>query len=385
MRIALLALAASFAAPACSAQPAPPSVSIGFGVDTLETDVGAIVRLVRSYLVRPDTSAAARAHWSQANALDARSGDLARFYAYQGFPVTIAGVVSAGGGDSVYIVKLLHARADEKGRVMPLAMQRLYAVKSPGTKHGWLLSNALQRRTANWETHFADPVLFHYAPGQRRDTVRARRTVQFIDSVSAMFGVPRPAHVDYYVTQSPDEYHRALGLDFFVLPSGRGTATGGNAMTQANILLAGDPSQGEAYLHEVVHLIVRERFGGGAMLGEGIPTWLAGSKGRDKVALARVLAEYQRAHPTVTLRDIVGGEVNGGWTNAETDALYATGALFVESVFQRGGVTALRAMAGTPDEPASLAHAMRRALGMAESDEMALERWWRVAPALLAR
>ena len=379
----MAALAASFAVFACNAQPASPSLSVGFGVDTLETDVGAIVRLVRSYLARPDTSAAARAHWSTANALDARSGDLARFYAYQGFPVTIAGVVSAAPGDSVYIVKLLHARADAKQVVRPLAMQRLYAVKTLGAPHGWLLSNALPRLTAGWATHVAEPVTFHYAPGQQRDTLRARRTVQFIDSVSTMFGVVRPTHIDYYVTQSPDEYHRALGLDFFVLPSGRGTATGGNAMTQANILLSGDPAQGEAYLHEVVHLMLRDGFGGGAMLGEGIPTWLAGSKGRDKVALARVLADYQRKRPGTTLRALISGEVSDGWTNAETDALYASGALYVESVFRRGGLAALRRLAGTPGDPPALTRAMQRSLGLADGDEAGLERWWRVAPALL--
>jgi hypothetical protein len=305
--VPLLHFFAAGATVACG-QGAAPAVSVGFGVDTAAADVGDIVRLVRAYLAKPDTSAASRVLWSRADPLDARWGDLARFYAYQGFPATIAGVVSAAPGDSVYVVKILHARADARQAVMPMAMQRVYAVKAPGTRYGWLLSNPLPRLTAAWQRHEAGMITFHYAPGQQVDTAGASRTVRFVDSVSTMFGVPSPSRIDYYSTASPDEYFRALGLDFYLLPSGRGSATGGNAITEAGIVLSGDPSQGEAYLHEVAHLVLRDRFGGGAVLGEGIPTWLAGSKGRDAQALFRILAEYQRTHADVRLASVLEGD-----------------------------------------------------------------------------
>jgi hypothetical protein len=264
-------------------------------------------------------------------------------------------------------------------------MQRIYAVKAPHTRFGWQLSNPLARLTSTWPRHEVGAISFHYAPGQRVDTARARRTVRFVDSVSAMFGVPSPPHIDYYSTASPDEYFRALGLDFYVLPSGRGSATGGHAMTEAAIVFSGDPSQGEAYLHEVAHLILRDRFGGGSMLGEGIPTWLAGSKGRDAQMLFRILGEYQRTHPAVTLASILDGTVAGGWTNAETDALYATGAVFVEAVFRRAGVAAIRQLEGTPGDAGALQRAMRGALGLPAGVGSALEVWWRRAAVELQR
>ena len=381
-----LALVVAGVAPACADRKSPvPSVSVGFGVDTAAPDVGEIVRLVRTYLARPDTSAESRALWSRANAIDARSGDLARFYAYQDFPATIVGVISTAPADDVYVVKILHARSDEDGVVTPLAMQRIYAVRAPAARFGWQLSNPLPWLTAKWATHEAGPITFHYAPGQPRDSARAARTVRFVDSVSAMFAIPAPGRLDYYVTASPDEYFRALGLDFYVLPSGRGSATGGNAMTEAGIVLAGDPAQGEAYLHEVAHMVLRDRFGGGAILGEGIPTWLAGSKGRDARALFGILADYQRAHPAVTLASLIDGEIESGWTNAETDALYATGALFVETVFRRGGLPALRRLAGTSSDSAALRRVMAQALGLPTDRDDALERWWRRAAIELQR
>lgn len=360
------------------AQTPPPSVTLSFGVDTTDADVGSIVRLVRAYLARPDTSASARRYWATADPVDRRSGDLHRGFAYQGFPAAILGVMSAGAGDSVYVTKILYAAADSTGRrVTPLALQRLYAVRAPGAEHGWQLSNALPRHTRDWPSRRVGRVTFHYAPGQHADAERAGVAARFVDSVATLFAVEPPARLDYYVTASPDEYLRALGLDFFPLPSGRNTATGGQALTEPGIVLAGDPAQGEAYVHELVHVVLRGRVGGGGIVGEGIATWLGGSKGRAPREMYRLLAEFQRARPDVTLEALVRG--TAGWGVRENDARYATGALFVEAVYRRRGVRGLRSLVNTPSDPDSLLLAMSSHLGIPGSDLTNLERWWRGA------
>jgi hypothetical protein len=352
---------------------------VSFGVDTTAADVGDIVRLVRAYLAQPDTSAITRGLWSTADAADRRFGDLGRYHAYQGFPATIVGVIAASPGDSTYVVKILHATADSTGqRIMPLALQRLYAVRAPNAEYGWQLSNALPRLTHDWPSRTVDRIRFHYAPGQRPDMARAARAARFVDSVATLFAVPPPDRIEYYVTASPDEYFRAIGLDFFVLPSGRGTAAGGNAIPEAGIVLAGDPAQGEAYFHEIVHVVLSGHVGGGAILGEGIPTWLGGSKGRSAPAMYRLLTDYQRQHPEATLEGLVRG--NAGWGPLAYDALYATGALFIEAVYRKSGVEGLRALKGTPSEADQLLEAMSRHLGLPPSKLEALERWWREAP-----
>lgn len=73
---------------------------------------------VRAYLVRLDASAVTRGLWATANAFDRRVGDLHRHLAYQGFPATVLGVMSAGPGDSVYVVKVLHATATGAPRLL---------------------------------------------------------------------------------------------------------------------------------------------------------------------------------------------------------------------------------------------------------------------------
>lgn len=361
-----------------AAQAPVPSVTVSFGVDTAVVDVGPIVRLVRAYLARPDTSAGSRALWASSNEWDRRHGDLHRQNTYQGFPASIIGVMSAGPGDSLYLVKVLYATADSATRaVTPLALQRLYAVRAPGTEYGWQLSNALPRLTRDWVTRTEGRIRFYYAPGQPENPQRRLRAARFVDSVARLFGVAPPERLDYFVTASPDEYFRALGLDFFPLPSGPGTATGGNALPRESIVLAGDPAQGEAYLHEITHVVLGGFSGGGPILGEGIAVWLGGSKGRSPREMYRLLAEWQRENPAVTLQALLSGEA--GWGVRENDARYATGALFVEAVYRRNGASGLRALAGLPNETPALLAAMRVHLGLSSTDADALEQWWREA------
>ncbi|HET9514191.1 MAG TPA: hypothetical protein VFO95_09685 [Gemmatimonadales bacterium] len=361
-----------------AAQTPVPSVTVSFGVDTAVVDVGPIVRLVRAYLARPDTSAGSRGLWASSNEWDRRHGDLHRQNTYQGFPASIIGVMSAGPGDSLYLVKVLFAAADSATRaVTPLALQRLYAVRAPGTEYGWQLSNALPRLTRAWVTRTEGRIRFYYAPGQPENPLRRVRAARFVDSVARLFGVAPPERLDYFVTASPDEYFRALGLDFFPLPSGPGTATGGNALARESIVLAGDPAQGEAYLHEITHVVLGGFSGGGPILGEGIAVWLGGSKGRSPREMYRLLAEWQRENPAVTLQALVSGEA--GWGVRENDARYATGALFVEAVYRRNGASGLRALAGLPNETPALLAAMRAHLGLSSTDAGALEHWWRQA------
>ena len=377
-------LGLALAARAAGAQAPAPSVSIGFGVDTANTDVRDIVHLARAYLARPDTSARTRRLWSSASARDRTSGDLARD-AYQGFPTTVIGVTSAGPGDSVYVVKLLHARADSTGdHVTPLALQRLYAVRAPAAPFGWQFSGAIARVTRGWEQRTAGRLTFWYAPGQHANVARATQAARFVDSVATLFAVSAPSHLDVYLAGSMDEAQRVLGLDFFVEQSGPGTGRGGRALPSAGIVLVGDPSIGETYLHELAHAVLVPTVGGSSLFVEGVATWLGGSLGRPPHALYSLLRDYQAAHPRVTVADLVRGEVPA-WGQHETDALYATSALVIDDVFRRGGIAGVRRLAGANGAPDVQLATVREALGLPATDPAALDRWWRQRAARAGR
>jgi hypothetical protein len=285
-------------------------------------------------------------------------------------------VLSAGPGDSVYVVKILHAYADSNGRrVTAAALQRLYAVKAASAPYGWQLSNGFSQISRNWVRRTEGRITFHYVPGQNPDPGRIRLASQFIDSVATLFAVSPPERLDYIVAASPDDYARAIGLDYLHVPSGPGSDVGGQVSTGQGIVYAG--GQGEVYLHELTHAVLARYLGGGVFLNEGVPTWFGGSKGRPFPVMCRLLADYQRAHPEITIEEFIRGRDEDD--PHVHDAVQATGALFVDHVYRRRGVPGLRALKGSPVGASELLQFMRQHLGLPLTDPGALDAWWRQA------
>jgi len=302
------------------AQVAPAAISVSFGIDTTITDVGNIVRLVRAYLAKPDSSARSRGLWSTATDFDRRVGDLTT-EAYQGFPATIVSVASDGPGDSVYVVRVLYASADStRQRISPLALQRFFAVRESGAPFSFRLSGALPRLTREWEQRTKGRVTFWYAPGQHPNPAKISQTSSFVDSVASLFQVPPPKHLDMYVGRSFEEVQRAIGLDFF--PEASADRGRGGRAAFGGIVLAGNPAIGEGYVHE-------------------------------------------QAEET-------------------TEAFYATAAVVVDAVYRRAGITGLRALAQLSNDPKVLLSALPAQLGLTASDRSTLDSWWRAQAARMS-
>jgi hypothetical protein len=376
-------LICTLARPMC-AQSAAPSVGVGFGVDTTIADVRDVVKLMRAYLAKPDSSAQSSGLWSASDGLFRRAGDVSGAQAYQGFPATIVGIVPATAGDSVYVVKILHASANARSRqVSPLALQRLYAVREAGARFGFGLSNALPRLTTTWARRSTGRLTFWYAPTQVPDKARADHAARFVDSVATLFHVRPPAHLDVYVAQSMDEVQRAVGLDFVVDASGPGEGRGGRTL-RGGIVLVGDGSIGEAYLHEFVHAVLNPSIHGRTYLwGEGVATWLGGSRGRSPREMYAILRQYQESHPSVGLRQVLQQQAESGG-KVETDVVYASGAVIADAVYRRQGVNGLRALALLPDAVAVLG-VLPGYLGLRGSDDITINQWWRGEAARASR
>jgi hypothetical protein len=362
------------------AQVAPAAVSVSFGIDTTIADVGNIVRLVRVYLAKPDSSARSRGLWSTATDFDRRIGDLTT-EAYQGFPATIVSVASDGPGDSVYVVRVLYASADStRQRISPLALQRLFAVRESGAPFSFRLSGALPRLTREWAQRTKGRVTFWYAPGQKPNPAKIAHASSFVDSVATLFHVPPPRHLDMYLGRSLEEVQRARGLDFFPAASAdRGL--GGGALS-TGIVFVGNPALGETYLHELAHAVlsptVPTRNG---LFNEGVATWLGGSRGRTPREVYARLRQIQAERPALTVGQVLNRNIPDAAAEEMTDAFYATGAVVVDAVYRRAGIAGLRALAQLSNDPNVLLSALPTQLGLAGSDQSALDRWWRTQTA----
>lgn len=373
--IIALAIASLASGLSLEAQQPSPSVSTGFGVDTTVADVRDIVSLVRAYLAQPDTSARARGLWTTSTEFDRRVGDIGAGQTKQGFPATVVGVISTP-GDSVYVVKILYARADSAAGIAPLALERLYAIRDARAPFRFKLASAFPRVTRDWERRSKGPLTFVYAPGQRPNPTRIDSAARFVDSVARLFDVPAPAHLDVIVGQSMDDVMRGLGLDFFIEPSGPGVRSGGR--TLGPLLLVGNPDIGEAYYHEFVHAILGSHLRAGSLLlAEGVATWLGGSRGRTPAQMYGAVYRYQREDSTLTFTGLFrkGFELNDPLR--ASDLLYGTGALIANAVFQKHGIGAVRRLYQSTGDNETMLREIARALDLPVDNPRALDRWWR--------
>jgi hypothetical protein len=359
-----------------AAQEPSPSVTPGFGVDTTIADVRNVFSLVRAYLARPDSSARTRGLWSTATEFDRTTGDITAWRANQGFPATVVGVIPAMPGDSVYIVRILYARADSAGGASPLAFQRLYAVRESGAPYAFRLSSAFPRMRTAWERRSKGPITFWYVPGQRPNAARINRATRFVDSVAKLFNVPVPQHLDVIVGASMDDVERAIGLDFFPEPSGPGQRSGG--LNLGSVILSGNPAIGEAYFHEFVHSVLGPSLpAGNQLLLEGVATWLGGSRGRSPREMYRLLRSYQQSDSTLTLSGLIRSRFQVADDDRASNLLYATGALIADSIYRRQGIRGVRSIYELKGDQDTLIRGIASALGFSPTDSRSLDSWWR--------
>jgi hypothetical protein len=355
-----------------AAQTPPPSVTTSFGVDTTISEVRDIVRLTRAYLAQPDASARSRGLWSK-SPVDARYGDLA-MEAYMGLPATIIGVTGAAPGDSVFAVKIIYGPADSSGTTMhPITLQRLYAVRAPGSPYGWQFSSPLQRLTRAWTHRDFGRITYWYAPGITPSSTKGLRAARFVDSVAKLFSVKPPSHLDAYLTATMDEGMRIIGLDFSIENSGPGSGFGGRGGGAGDYLILSDPRVGEAYLHELVHSVLGPTLQSrNSLFNEGVASWLGGSGNLSARELYSGLEAYQHSHTNISMLDVLQG--GGGEDHDAVVALYGTRALIADSIYRSSGIPGLKRFAQVTGRPADLIAALPGYIaGMGTDSNL----WWR--------
>jgi hypothetical protein len=339
-------------------------VAIGFGVDTTSaawSDVewhGAVAEIFRewsSYLREGRNSEAGREYWTA----DERSWPMydvaATIGTYNaGFAATVLDIRPASPDvTDEFVVKTLIARVvGTEQDVRPVALTRVYAVQENGR---WVFANALTRDTSDWSRTTVGPITYVVSPSRSFDRGRAERLLAFADSVSESFGVPGLPPLTYYVADSSDEIHRAMGVEWTFGSFGSAYGSAGNSM-----ILSGNPVFGEENRHEVMHLLLGPIVAAGRtppMIQEGVASWLGGSQEMTFEQFMRRYATYLRQNPDVTVDTVLSGSsVDRGY--------YPTGALLVSMVYARGRFPAVRELLTSGPSADEMRAAVSRLLGM---------------------
>lgn len=233
-----------------------------------------------------------------------------------------------------------------------LGTERSYMVREGGR---WALTQASRVETAGWHRVQVGPIEFVVHPALRFDVERARATARWAETTARRFGLPSPAPITYYETPDLDAAFRVMGLDW-ALSADR---VGGRANPRARVVFAADPRFGEAYRHELVHVLLDPIAGGRSVfVGEGIAYWRGGSRGLPFPGMMQSLAVFLEAHPELDLRVILDTTA----TPAAASARLPAAAGVFELAFRRGGDAAVRrfvqALGTGEPTPATIARAL---------------------------
>ena len=302
--VLLIALVTLSAGESSARLPVPSlRLALGFGVDTTGSPAREVFDQWRRYLTESSDSARAGL-WSQVERATWQPFDLIAPYVYQGFSdYTVVRLAPAVGLPNTYLITTLVSAVEESTQaVRPLALYRVYATAESGR---WVLANALPRMTRTWRRETLGAITFVFPSTHAFDQRLARSTATFVDSLATAFGQPTPQPINYYFTTDLEETFRALGLEFF--PLGADTI-GGRSNSLVRHVYVGASTNGEAYLHELAHVVLAPETGGGRtapLLAEGLMTWTGGSAGRTYPQLLPGLARYIADHPALSLEALM--------------------------------------------------------------------------------
>jgi hypothetical protein len=278
-----------------------PPLKVTYMVDTASQDRKEILKLWRDYLAARPHTYAPKPQWSAAEQKKWPLFDLAMPMVYgsddqyRRTNATVFEIAPARPSDSSeYVIRTLFSRPETATDEERAALVRVYATRENGR---WVLANALPRVTAQWERTAFGPIMYVHPPGYQLDTTRARRAIQFTDSLVTTFGAPALKPITYYLARSPEEAFSIGGLDLYI-PGSRARVA-----VADYLLFSGVPRIGEFYAHELVHLTlgwILPGLGAPPLLDEALALWLGGGREMTWPQLRDELAAELRRNPSWT-------------------------------------------------------------------------------------
>ncbi|WP_337171306.1 hypothetical protein [Gemmatimonas aurantiaca] len=328
----------------------PPSLALGFAVDTTALPAAwwgidparvvlpEVVRFWRDYLaIRRDSSKRA-VHWERSGTTgDPDPLPVTAPYLLDGAPLLIEAVPVVAGDASRWLLRTMYVGGGTATRPGLLGLERTIVTgrhEADGTWE-WKLLSPESFETAEWRHERIGPIMYVVHPGITFDRRRAESTARWADSLLTRFGLARREPVIYYQTPNLQEGMRISGFEW--LPTAE--RVGGRASPAAGVVVAADPRYGEDYRHELAHVLLAPLVTGRPVfVVEGIAYWLGGARGDDFPGLMRSLASFLADHPTFTPDTILASDGSGVIGSARLPVA----ASFFELVHRRNGDQGVR-------------------------------------------
>jgi hypothetical protein len=336
-------------------QPAPaaaPAVSqmtpltLGFAVDTTATPANwwgvdparavlpDVVRFWRDYLIIRHDSLKRRGHWVPDNAetgVDADPVPVVAPYLLSARPQLVEALPAQSGNPSRWILRTIYATGPAmQPAYMAFERSHIVGVRDGQGSWQWKLEDPAVTETVNWPRHRIG--LLHYVvhPSIAFNADKAHATARWVDSTLQRFGLEPPGPITYYQVPDLEAGFRISGFQW-LLGADR---VGGRASSMSATVLAADPRYGEAYLHEISHVLLAPLVSGrSTFVVEGLAYWLGGARGSDFVGMIRSGSTFLIRNPNITLDEIFSNRAQ----SAAASMGLPVAASFFELIHRRGG------------------------------------------------
>lgn len=372
--IILMAMAFSACAPSERGSAARSGLTLGlavdtavvpgawWGVDSALASRAAVVRTWRDYVAIRADSGRRLSFWSAADRERTPDPDLmlaSERYVLDANAVLVEAIPFVPGDSSRWILRTMYLGRGTGADPSLLALERTHIIREDGR---WVLSHPSSVETAGWYRVRMGLIEYVVHPAVSFNAKRAADTAEWAATTSLRFGITNSEPITYFQVPDLEAAFRIMGLDW-ALTTDR---VGGRANPRARIVFAADPRFGEAYRHELAHVLLHPVVGGSSVfVSEGIAYWLGGARGHAFPQMMRDLAAHVGHQPGIGLQSAL--------TETSSTRLPAAAAVF-EIAYRRGGDGGVRQLVAALGKDEPTLGTIARALEMASEE---LDSTWR--------
>ena len=315
-------------------------LALGFAVDTIASSrwgtdpalaaLPGVVRAWRDYLLARSDPGKRPTFWSAADRKRSPDPDLllaSESYVLEAHAVLLEALPLVTGDSSRWVLRTMYFQPGSAARPGLLAQERIHVVRESSR---WVLSHPIADATSGWVRRVAGPIEYVVHPTLQFNASRADATARWADSTARRFGLGPVAPITYYQVPHLAAAFSLMGLDWAISAD----RVGGRANPEARIVFAAHPCYGEAYRHELAHVLLAPLVKGrSSFAGEGLGYWLGGARGRSFAGMIRDMAAYLDDRPALQLRTILEDRRNGDAASVR----FPAAAVVFEIAHRRGG------------------------------------------------